>query len=151
MAKLQRSMKEEEQRRKKSLLELVRWRNGGELADRDPISPAMSRKGAATAALRPKMLDIGEERRRREGRRRRRRRFSDSVVLTEESPRKKRAEEEEGVGGKKVELPPLPYLYRGATVVEHYHRAHDPDRSCQYRHVVARRGAAVCITVPLGP
>jgi hypothetical protein len=72
------------------------------------------------------------------------------VVPTEESPRKKRAQEEEGVGGKKVELPPLPYLYRGAAVVEHYHRAHDPDRFCQYRHVVACCEAAVRITVPLG-
>jgi hypothetical protein len=68
MAELQRSTKEEEQRRKKNLPELVRRRNGGELADRDPISPAMSGKGAATAASRAKMLDVGEERRRREGR-----------------------------------------------------------------------------------
>jgi hypothetical protein len=131
MAKLQRRTKEEEQRRKKNLPELVRRWNVGELADRDPISPATSGKGAATAASRAKMSDVGEERRRREGRRRRRRRFSDSVVPTEESPRKKRAQEEEGVGGKKVELPPLPYLYRGAAVVEHYHCAHDPDCFCQ--------------------
>jgi hypothetical protein len=72
----------------------VRRRNSGELADGDPISPAMSEEGAATAASRAKMSDIGEERRRREGRRWWRCRFSDSVVLTEESPRKKRVEEE---------------------------------------------------------
>jgi hypothetical protein len=58
-------------------------------------------------------------------------------------------EEEEGVGGKRLELPPLPFLYRGTAVVEHNHRAHDPDRFCKRRHVVARRGAAVLVTVPL--
>jgi hypothetical protein len=91
----------------------------------------MSGKGAATVASMAKMSDVGKERRRREGRRQRRRRFSDSVVPTEESPRKKRVQEGEEVGGKKVELPPLPYLYHGAAVVEHYHCAHDPDRFCQ--------------------
>jgi hypothetical protein len=54
-------MKEEEQRRKKDLPELVRRRNSGELADRDPISPAMSGKGAATVASRAKMSDDGED------------------------------------------------------------------------------------------
>jgi hypothetical protein len=38
MAKLQRRTKEEEQRRKKNLPELMQRWNGGELADRDPIS-----------------------------------------------------------------------------------------------------------------
>jgi hypothetical protein len=52
--------------------------------------------------------------------------------------------------GKERELPPLSYLYRGAAVVEHYHRAHDPDRFCKHRHVVAHRGAVVPITMPLG-
>jgi hypothetical protein len=53
-------------------------------------------------------------------------------------------------GGKKIKLPPLPYLYRGTAVVEHYHLAHDPNRFCKSRHVVAHRGAAVPVTVPLG-
>jgi hypothetical protein len=60
---------------------------------------------------------------------------SDGGELEEEERRKKKE-----WGGKKVELPPLPYLYRGTAVVEHYHRAHDPDNFCQYRHVVAHRG-----------
>jgi hypothetical protein len=39
----------------------VQQRNGGELADRDPISPAMSGKGATMAASRAKMSDVGED------------------------------------------------------------------------------------------
>jgi S-formylglutathione hydrolase FrmB len=62
MAKLQRSRKEEEQRRKKNLPKLVRWQcNGGKHADGDPISPAMSGKGVATVASRAKMSDDGED------------------------------------------------------------------------------------------
>jgi hypothetical protein len=70
------------------------------------------------------------------------------VALTEESSRRKSGGRRRS-GGKKIELPLLPYLYRGTAVVEHYNRAHDPDRFCKRRHVVARRGAAVPVTVPL--
>jgi hypothetical protein len=97
MAKLQRSTKEEEQRRKKNLPELVRRWNGGELADRDLISPAMSRRGAEPAASTAKSLSVGEDRRRREGRRRRRRFFV--RLLRRRRARRRRAEEEEGVRG----------------------------------------------------
>jgi hypothetical protein len=51
--------------------------------------------------------------------------------------------------GKERELPPLLYLYRGTAVVERYHGAHDPDRFCKRRHVVACHGAAIPVTVPL--
>jgi hypothetical protein len=60
------------------------------------------------------------------------------------------AEEEEGVGVKRKELPPLPYLYHGAAVVGAVVVLHYPDRYCDHRHVVAPRGAAVPVTVPLG-
>jgi hypothetical protein len=106
----------------------VRWWNGGELADRDPISPAMFGKGAATAVLRAKMSNVGEERCRREGRRRWRHRFSGSVVPMEESPRKKRAEEEEADGGKKVELPPPLFILQGGSRGT---LPHDPDHFCR--------------------
>jgi hypothetical protein len=51
--------------------------------------------------------------------------------------------------GKKRKLPPLPYLYHGAVVVGMVVVLHYPDRFCGHRHVVAHRGAAVLITVPL--
>jgi hypothetical protein len=61
-----------------------------------------------------------------------------------------RSQRKKKMWGKERELPPLPYLYRrdavvGTTVVLHY-----PDRFCEHRHVVAHRGAAVPVTVPLG-
>jgi hypothetical protein len=52
MSKLQRSMKEEEQRRKKNLPKLVwrRW-NGGEHLDGDPISPSNVRQRSRTSGV----------------------------------------------------------------------------------------------------
>jgi hypothetical protein len=100
MAKLQRSMKEEEQRKEKNLPKFVRRRwNGGERAVGDPISPAMSGRGAGPAASTAKSLSVGEDKRRREGRRRRRR-FS-IRLLRRRRARGRRAEEEEGVGVKR--------------------------------------------------
>jgi hypothetical protein len=58
------------------------------------------------------------------------------------------AEEEEGVGVKNESYPRSPiYIARlvGTVVVLHY-----PDHFCEHRHVVAHRGAAVLVTVPLG-
>jgi hypothetical protein len=54
------------------------------------------------------------------------------------------------VGVKRKELPPLPYLYRGAAVMGTVVVLHYPDRYCEHHHVEAYRGAAVPITVPLG-
>jgi hypothetical protein len=70
------------------------------------------------------------------------------VGSTEESSRRRRRGRRKS-GGKKQELPPLPYLYRGAVIVGTVVMLHYPDRSCEHRHMVARRGAAVPITVPL--
>jgi hypothetical protein len=55
MAKLQRSMKEEEQRRKKNSPKLVRRRwSDGELADEDPISPSNVRERSRTGGVKGK-------------------------------------------------------------------------------------------------
>jgi hypothetical protein len=71
-----------------------------------------------------------------------------SVLPTEGSPRRRRSGRRKS-GGKKPELPPLPYLYRGAAVVGTVVVLHYPDRFCKHRHLVARHGAAVPVTVPL--
>jgi hypothetical protein len=60
------------------------------------------------------------------------------------------AEEEERVRVKRGELPPLPYLYHRVAVVGTVVVLHYPNRYCEHRHVVAHRGAAVPVTVPLG-
>jgi hypothetical protein len=72
-----------------------------------------------------------------------------AVGLTEESSRIGRKERRRS-GGKKKRVTPAPLFIswgcgRGRGVVLHY-----PDRYCNHRHVVAHRGAAVPVTVPLG-
>jgi hypothetical protein len=69
-------MKEEE-RRKRSLPELERRRwSGGEFAVKIQSPPGISGRGAAEAARKVKMLNVGEQWRRRAGGRRRRSFFS---------------------------------------------------------------------------
>jgi hypothetical protein len=58
VAKLQRSKKEEEQRRKKNLPKLVRRRwNGGDRADGDPISPSNVRERSSTGGVEGKDVE----------------------------------------------------------------------------------------------
>jgi hypothetical protein len=52
--------------------------------------------------------------------------------------------------GKKRKLPPFPYLYCGAVFMGTVVVLHYPDRFGRHRHVVARRGAVVPVTMPLG-
>jgi hypothetical protein len=98
--------------------------------------------------LRVKRPNNGENRRRREGEPRRRK-FSVRLVRRRRA-RGEGVEEEERVGVKSQKLPLLPYLYRGDAVVGMVVVLHYPVRFCEYHHVVARRGAAVLVTVPLG-
>jgi hypothetical protein len=72
-----------------------------------------------------------------------------SVAPMEESSRE-RGRGRRRSGGKKRKLPPLPYLYHGAVVVGVVVVLHYPDRFGRHRHVVARHGAAVSVTVQLG-
>jgi hypothetical protein len=94
-----------------------------------------------------KRPDDGENRCRREGGPRRRK-FSGRLVQRRRA-RGGGVEEEERVGVKRGDLPPLPYLYHGAVVVGMVEVLHYPDRFCKHRHVVARRGVAAPVTVPL--
>jgi hypothetical protein len=58
MLKLQRSMKGEEQRRKKNLPKLVRQRwNSGERVDGDPISPSNVRERSRTSGVEGKEVE----------------------------------------------------------------------------------------------
>jgi hypothetical protein len=109
--------------------------------------PTVFGRGRGSAPSRVKRPGDGENRCRREGGPRRRK-FSGRLVRRRIA-RGGGAEEEERVGVKRGELPPLPYLYRGAAVVGMVVVLHYPDRFYKHRHVVARRGAAVPITVPL--
>jgi hypothetical protein len=70
-------------------------------------------------------------------------------LLRRRRPRGEEAEEED-VGVKRENYPPLPYLYYGAVDVGTVVVLHYPDRFGRHRHMVARRGAAVLVTVPLG-
>jgi hypothetical protein len=93
-------MKEEEVRREKNLPELVRRQWGdGELADEDPISPAVSKRGRGPAASRAKMPNDGENRCQNGGGPQRCG-FSGSVGPTEESLRRRRRGRRRS-GGKK--------------------------------------------------
>jgi hypothetical protein len=149
MAKLKRSRKDEEQTRKKSLPKLVRRRcNGGECTEEDPISQQCH----------------GEKRR---WRRRRGCRKSSSVSAGVEQvgggipslflgPVVKRKRQGNGgrrrwCGVKRRSLPSPPYLYiAGKGRGDRGKCSTTPTVSAVSRHVAARSGAAVLVTVPLG-
>jgi hypothetical protein len=112
--------------------------------------PVISGRGAAAAASKVKMSYVGEQRRRRAGGRRRWSSFSVPRSGGEAQETRERRKKKT-LWGKKSKFTPTPvFIPRDQGRGDRRKCSTTPTVSAGGRHVVARSGAAVPVTVPLG-